>query len=119
MKRLQKRLAQLEAKLRYMASNKFSPAKLFQVIKSILTVEAMIENMSQPQKDDFFYNFEPDNSHAEKAEAMAAQIADCLPIKNNAQYQNIFSAACDVLENRCTFEEAVARLTSKKVIILR
>ena len=51
MKRLQKRLAQLEAKLRYM-SNKLSASKLFGIIRQILVVEAMIEKLSQPVKSD-------------------------------------------------------------------
>lgn len=42
MTRLQKRLAQLESKLRY-GANKFSKSQLFGIVKQILVIEAMIE----------------------------------------------------------------------------
>lgn len=47
MKRLTKRLAQLEAKLRYMASHKFSKSQMFGVIQKILIIEAAIAHLQQ------------------------------------------------------------------------
>jgi hypothetical protein len=51
MKRLQKRLQQLEAQLRY-GANKLSKSQLFGIVQKILVVEAAIAVMSQPQKTD-------------------------------------------------------------------
>jgi hypothetical protein len=47
MKRLQKRLAQLEAQLRY-GANKLSKSQLFGIVQKILVVEAAIELVSCP-----------------------------------------------------------------------
>lgn len=59
------------------------------------------------------------DNRAEAAEAMAAKINDHLPIGNCVSYSKLHSAAVDVLEQSCTFQEAVNRFTSKKVITKR
>lgn len=79
------------------------------VSKKVVKMETVEERLAR-------YEREADEL-ASQATAMAAKIADMLPVGNCADYGKIHSAACDVLRGECTIEEAVARLTSKKVII--
>lgn len=74
------------------------------VVKPVFDLEAEIEAAEKRAEE-----------NAAKAEAMAARISDHLSC--DPQYENLFSVAVDVLEGYCTFEDAVARFTSKKVIL--
>ena len=51
MNRLQKRLTQLNAKLRYMAANKASKSVLYKIVKDILVIESAIEALQKPKSD--------------------------------------------------------------------
>lgn len=58
---------------------------------------------------------EQDN-RADKADAMAAKINDYLPMGHSISWSKLHSAAVNILEGDCTFQEAVDRFTSKKII---
>jgi hypothetical protein len=57
------------------------------------------------------------DDRADKAEAMVAKINDHLPVGHSASWSKLYSAAVDVLEENCTFQEAVDKFTSKKLVI--
>ena len=57
------------------------------------------------------------DENADRAEEMAAAISDALPIGSCPSYENLFSAACDLLEERCSWEQVMERFTNKKLII--
>lgn len=56
------------------------------------------------------------SDRADKADAMAARINDHLPMGHSIAWCKLHSAAVDVLEGDCSFQEAVERFTSKKII---
>lgn len=59
---------------------------------------------------------EQDN-RADKADAMVGRLNDYLPMGHLVPWGKLHSAAVDILEGECTFEQAVDRFTSKKLII--
>lgn len=56
------------------------------------------------------------DDRADRADAIAAKINDYLPMGHSVSWNKLHSAAVDVLEGGCTFQEAVERFTSKKII---
>lgn len=56
------------------------------------------------------------DERADRADAMVAEINEHLPMGHSISWNKLHSAAVDVLEGDCTFQEAVERFTSKKII---
>ncbi|MBD0345972.1 MAG: hypothetical protein ICV63_14350 [Coleofasciculus sp. Co-bin14] len=71
--------------------------------------------MSNPV-DPFELAEKEQDDRADQADAMVAKIDDHLPMGHCIPWSKLHSAAVDVLEGNCTFQEAVERFTSKKII---
>lgn len=78
------------------------------VSKKGVKVESLEEVLARKEREQ--------EENANKAEALAAEIEDALPIGNCVSYSKLFSAATEILEGEATFEEIVKRFTSKKII---
>ena len=76
-----------------------------------MSLQTIAEQIEQSEREQ--------DQRAEQAEAIAAKISDRLPTSFCGAYEKLFSAAVRVLEGEATIDEAVASLSSKKVIIKR
>lgn len=77
--------------------------------KAVKMTEAEFEAMWEAAEK------EQDN-RADKADAMVAKLCDHLPMGHSVSWSKLHSVAVDVLEGQSTFEQAVERITSKKII---
>lgn len=79
-------------------------------VKPVVDLEAELDRLEK----------EAEKNH-QRAMAMQSQILDALSLEAAGYVQDhiLFSAAVDVLEGRETFEDVVARLSSKKVVLRR
>lgn len=71
----------------------------------------------EDQMNEYLASCQAQDDYCDKVEAMAAHLYDCLPVGSNPTYSVIQHIAGDVVDGKLTEQEAIARLSSKKVII--
>jgi len=89
---------------------RFVSKKVVVEVKPVFDLEAEIERREEAAAENY-----------ERAMAMQSEILDFLPQWAAASVQDdiLFDSAVNILEGRESFNEVVARLTSKKVVIRR